>query len=576
MRLLIIRTLTSIAFISVLTFLYLAAFLITANIITLIIAQSWCFFVDLILQPRDFSESILAGQAFFTFGVLIILLFSGFKDLNENDKKITYSQFYLRQFSKVEDAISWWLIFRFYLGLLSGLFYMVFSIKGLINLSSIDASLLITPEPDIYIGKYFGEAKTLLTNNWATTLGLSLISYMFVRFAGKLCMGCKAAHKDLPFLQAILLVSVAAFMIVINWLGYLQITMSVFINSFLLTSILACVICIISTYSGIGANVACQKKDLKIEKKQYLKSFLIFLTSSNLLHWSVLFNFSLEHENLKISNWFHVLLVCFWCYLGFRFLWLSLNYEYKDQKEHFVAVPIAPVLVYYIYLSPVFKVFFLSWNLCFDLKKNSFYSFFTALLNPTIGLKPTLNSAETGLVVTIASPSETKGWLDFFGTFMPILTPALNLANKQLHKQELELHKQELAEAQLTLEKLIVPTKKIIALGQTDQRDQEIQELLSKAVKPLLTLQSPALSNEQKSTLITESVTHFAGATSLIQDQCPFCPVSPTTGITRPAQFSECLSSYAAQKAAEKAEVTTSVATSLAASAVDALEKVAP
>jgi hypothetical protein len=282
----------------------LAAFLTAAYVMTHIIAQSWCFFVDLILQSKDLSESILAGQAFFTFGVLLIILFSGFNDLNENDK-IIYSQFYLRQFAKVENAISRWLLFRFYLALLSGLFFLVFSIKSLIILSSKNASLLITPEPDIYIGKYFGEAKILLTNNFAITLVLSLISYMFVRFAGK--------HKDLPFLQAILLVSVAAFMIVINWFGYLQITMSVFVNCFLLTSILARVISIISTYSGIGANVACQKKDLKIEKKQYLKSFLIFLTSSNLLHWSVLFNFSLEHDNLKISNWFHVLLVCFWC-----------------------------------------------------------------------------------------------------------------------------------------------------------------------------------------------------------------------------------------------------------------------
>jgi hypothetical protein len=240
-----------------------------------------------------------------------------------------------------------------------------------------------------------------------------------------------------------------------------------------------------------------------------------------------------------------------------------------NQEEHLVPIPIGPVLVYSIYLNPVFRVFFLSWNLCFDLKKSSFYSFFTAILSPTIGLKPTLNSADADLVVTIASPSETKGWLDFFETFMPILTPALDLANKQFHKQEL-------AEAQLTLEKLVAPTKKIIALEQTNQRDQEIQELLSKAVKPLFTLQSPVLSNEQKSALITESVTHFAGATSLIQDQCPSCPVSPTTGITRPAQFFECLYSYAAQKAAEKAEETTSVATSLAASAVDALEKVAP
>jgi hypothetical protein len=44
--------------------------------------------------------------------------------------------------------------------------------------------------------------------------------------------------------------------------------------------------------------------------------------------------------------------------VAFRFLWLSASFDFRGHKEHLVVVPIAPVLVYSIYLSPFLSYLF--------------------------------------------------------------------------------------------------------------------------------------------------------------------------------------------------------------------------
>jgi hypothetical protein len=165
--------------------------------------------------------------------------------------------------------------------------------------------------------------------------------------------------------------------------------------------------------------------------------------------------------------------------------------------------------------------------------------------------------------MVISSPSERASWLDSFNTYFPFLKP-LQEAGSYYWQGRL------ISEEQIKAVKLAAIGRRILAL----KPNPEIEGALKNAIAPINKLQSTLLSQQQKSDLITDSITYQLEVANLIKENylgC-ICPLSPKTGTLRANQFECCYEGYEGHLAAETALVkATNIATSTAANAAGAI-----
>jgi hypothetical protein len=249
---------------------------------------------------------------------------------------------------------------------------------------------LLATDPDIYIGKHLTEAKTLIARQIVLTFFLAALAYIAISLVGKM--------KELIFLQALLLVATTGSWLLNSFgpfifLGeamFYQLPMLSFINALLLGSILACLICASNYYSKGKLDFILQAiksklvKDVITEKSQYLSSYLLFLASSNLLYWSILFKHTLHDlSSFNVYNLAYLLFIALSAFLAYRFLRSAASFNLTSEN-HTVLIPLTPIIVYNIYLGSAFSVLSLSWT---TVKSQSFfYKLFAVCINPTVGI----------------------------------------------------------------------------------------------------------------------------------------------------------------------------------------------
>jgi hypothetical protein len=371
-------------------------FLLIASFCTLGLVEAWVFLLGkaLPLSNLELKDYVFSIQGFYTFPLLLVVFLSSF--VNLKTEKISYSENYLKCFKKPEMGVQLWLNFNFYFGALSGALLTFYSIYSLLNLCLADISLMgvgaAEIDPDIFVGYYIKAAKHDLAVRVGSALVLIFLSTLSIWFLGK--------FRGFVFLQALFLVGVSGVLLLGNFLNLWQLAMLELINSLLLASILASIVCAINHFLKLATSsqavkrfflrilkkrlakyllqilggipnsglIADSDKVSRVTKKQYLLSSASLLSCTYFINWFLLFASRVEHshstidrtEQLNLSNWMAIGLSFLWVYMAWRYLRFSANFS-RSQTSFHTCIPLPPVILGLVYLGPFFEIFYSTW-----------------------------------------------------------------------------------------------------------------------------------------------------------------------------------------------------------------------
>jgi hypothetical protein len=530
------------------TFLLYAAFLTAPYFLV----KAWLFLMPFWTQKAiglPLFEYSIEGGLFSLIFLIIIILNNSF---GMNVSQIKCSQGYLKLFKKPEHAVNFWLNLNFLISLFSGTFFVLFSLKNLCNMCSIDVSTF-NIDYDVFIGALDRELTFILAEKSFILACLLFLCYLFAWLAKK----TKRVNETCAYtVQALFLILVSGGGLLLSTFKLLELSMIGFVEALLLASIVASIVSLLSAYGFLAFLKPTKKAEnylvnyffslIEISQKQYLLSYTAFLAYSNFLNWCLLFNASAASTldnvnttcliNITFFSWFLKLFVAFfWLYLAFSFLKSAVNFQNK-KKHNFTVIPFVPVLIWSIYLIPLFGIFKDTWvSIAANTGENTI-SFFKALLNPTQFLAKNLVCcvSDQGVVAFIASPSENSslGFLEF-----AIKAGQMVVAGFYVFAEQFK-YAARVEQIDADLNKYEGYNRVLRDLAKVT-KDPEMLKLLPEAFKITAELQNPRLTIEEKDALLKagERLINIMIQTNLCIEQLG----SPRSGIVRPCSTGQCL-----------------------------------
>ena len=516
------------------------------------LVKAWLFLMPFWTQKAiglPLFEYSIEGGLFSLIFLIIIILNNSF---GMNVSQIKCSQGYLKLFKKPEHAINFWLNLNFLISLFSGTFFVLSSLKNLCNMCSIDASTF-NIDYDLFSGAADRELTLILAEKSFILACLLFLCYLFAWLAKK----TKRVNQTCAYtVQALFLILVSGGALWLSTFKLLELSMIGFVEALLLASIVASIVSLLLAYGFLPFLKQTMKAEnylvnyffslIEISQKQYLLSYTAFLAYSNFLNWCLLFNANAASTldnvnttcliNITFFSWFLKLFVAFfWLYLAFSFLKSAVNFQNK-KKHNCTVIPFVPLLIWSIYLTPLFGIFKDTWVSITANTGHHTISFFKALSNPTQFLAKNLVCcvSDQGVVAFIASPSENSS-LGFLESAVKVgqmvvagfyvFADAFKLRG-QVEKIAAGINEYDAYHGKLReLEKVV--------------KDPEMLELLAEGFKINVRLQDPDLTLEEKTALLKQG-RYLLGLliqTNLCREQLG----SPTSGIVRPCSTGQCL-----------------------------------
>ena len=511
----------------------------------------WLKITDNLLLPYSLIDVLDSLPGLYTFAFILIIIANSLSSLHNN--KITLSKKFISWFKSPEKALTFWLNSQFVFSLFTGIILIYFSATNFCSLLGIDI-LLMAKSIDYSYENVVIEFQQIYKKIAEVVTPLFILSFsaFVLAFLAK-------NHKFVAFLQALFLIVIVGICLFISFFYCSTITMLGFTDFLLIGSITACLISLLDNYILSFLNVSFLdwfhkqikektkfKTSLKNKydsPKQYLLSYLLFLSYSSLLNWCFLFYSNIEHFN-EIENqimWF-CLITGIWLFLAFRFALLSANIIKKP-----VIIPLAPVIIAAIYIRPLLETFFSSFS-SFSLSYGKFYSFFYALYNPTYILSKNLQGSitETSIKVTFAASSPAE-------SFGPILLEGAKEAGsfvKNIIKGDW---------TDRAVGELETSTRALQTIEKTTDNPQ-LKSNTEEVLTNIYALQDKHLPLEQKMELTSSTKKTLLVMVNKL-DICRETLGSPKSGLVRSHNIGKCLE-FAAKTEARAADASSSLSTS--------------